>query len=111
VSVRGSLDRVRDLVHVDDVVAAWRAALERPLRGPVNVGAGEPVRVRQLIDELLETCGLEPDYPVEQQPDTPGDQTALWADITRAREELGWEPAIGRRDGLATLVAWARERS
>jgi UDP-glucose 4-epimerase len=111
VSVRGSLDRVRDLVHVDDVVAAWRAALERPARGAINVGAGEPVRVRQLIDELLDACGLEPDHPVTQEPDTPGDQTALWADITRAREELGWEPTVPRQAGLATLVAWARERS
>jgi UDP-glucose 4-epimerase len=105
VQVRGMLDRVRDLVYIDDVVAAWRAALEQPARGPLNLGAGEPVSVRQIIDELAGA----PDYPVDQQPGTPGDQHALWADIGRAREALGWEPRTSRADGLARLVAWARD--
>jgi UDP-glucose 4-epimerase len=105
VEVRGPLDRVRDLVYVDDVVAAWRAALERPARGPLNLGAGEPVSVRQLIAELAGA----PDYPVDERPGTPGDQHALWADISRARAELGWEPRTSRSDGLARLVAWARD--
>jgi UDP-glucose 4-epimerase len=108
VQVRGPLERIRDLVFVDDVTAAWRAALERPVRGPVNVGAGEPVSVRQLIDELVAACGLDAGYPVKQQPGTPGDQTGLWADITRARVELGWEPVTPRQAGLAALAAWAR---
>jgi UDP-glucose 4-epimerase len=109
VAVRGPLDRVRDLIYIDDVVAAWRAALERPARGALNLGAGEPVSVRQLIDELAEACGLESGYPVDEQPGTPGDQRAVWADISRAREELGWEPRTPRANGLAALVAWARD--
>jgi UDP-glucose 4-epimerase len=109
IAVRGSLDRVRDLVYVDDVVAAWRAALERPVGGALNLGGGQPVTVKQLIAELVLTCGEDADYPVEQGPGTPGDQTALWADITRARAELGWEPATDRAAGLGALVAWARD--
>jgi UDP-glucose 4-epimerase len=108
IAVRGSLDRVRDLVYVDDVVAAWRLALERPVRGALNVGAGEPVSVGQLIRELLAACGEDATYVVEQHADTPGDQPALWADVSRIRAELGWEPATGRQAGLAELVAWAR---
>jgi UDP-glucose 4-epimerase len=108
VEVRGSLDRVRDLVYVEDVVAAWRAALERPVRGSFNVGAGEPVSVGELIAELAAACGLDAGYPVEQQPGTPGDQGKLWADISRARKELGWAPATSRADGLRALVEWAR---
>jgi UDP-glucose 4-epimerase len=111
VQVRGELDRVRDLVYVDDVVAAWRAALERPARGALNLGAGEPVSVRQLIDELAAAGGLGADYPVDQQPGTPGDQSALWADISRARSALGWEPRTDRQTGLRALLAWARAAS
>jgi UDP-glucose 4-epimerase len=104
VEVRGKLDRVRDLIYIDDVVAAWHAALERPARGPLNLGAGEPVSVRQIIDELAGSPG----YPVDEQAGTPGDQHGLWADISRTREALGWEPRTARADGLARLVAWAR---
>ena len=108
VVVRGSLDRVRDLIYVDDVVAAWRAALVLPVRGALNLGAGEPVSVRQLIAELVAACGADADHPVEQQGGTPGDQTALWADIERARNELAWEPKTPREMGLRALVGWAR---
>jgi UDP-glucose 4-epimerase len=108
VAVRGSLDRVRDLVYVDDVVAAWRAGLERPARGSFNIGTGEPVSVRQLIAELAVACGLDASYPVERHSATPGDQTALWANVERARAELGWEPTIRRETGMGALVAWAR---
>jgi UDP-glucose 4-epimerase len=108
VEVRGSLDRVRDLVYVDDVVAAWRAALERPARGAFNLGAGQPVSVRQLLVELAVACGHDGDYPVEQQPGTPGDQGALWADVGRVRDQLGWSAATERQAGLEALVSWAR---
>ncbi|MEX2195745.1 MAG: NAD-dependent epimerase/dehydratase family protein [Thermoleophilaceae bacterium] len=111
VPVRGSLDRVRDLVHVDDVVAAWRSALDSQARGPLNLGSGVPVRVGDLIADLVAACGLPADHPVVQEPGTPGDQFGLWADTTRIRRELGWEPLVERQEGISALVAWARAGS
>ena len=109
VLVRGPLDRVRDLVYVDDVVAAWRLALgHREASGPFNLGTGNGTTVRELLDVLIAECGLDPDHPVEAGEPTPGDQRALWADVGRAREVLGWEARTGLRDGVRALVAWAR---
>jgi UDP-glucose 4-epimerase len=107
--VRGSLDRVRDLVFVDDVVDAWRAALERGA-GPINIGTGTGTRIGELIAQLVELCGLPPDHPVREEGVTPGDQLTMVADPARAAEELGWSARTPLREGLGAMLAWARER-
>ncbi len=103
VVVKGALDRVRDLVHVDDVVEAWRLGLERPVSGPFNLGTGVGTRVGDLLARLIEAVGAPAD--VVEAPPTPGDIHSCVADISRARGELGWEPRIGLDEGLRELVA------
>jgi UDP-glucose 4-epimerase len=105
IPVTGALDRERDLVHVDDVVAAWIQAIERPVTGAFNLGTGEATTVAQLIRSLAEALGLDPDYPVRECPASPGDQTRAWADISRAKRELDWRPAVALPEGLASLVS------
>jgi UDP-glucose 4-epimerase len=107
VVVRGSLDRVRDLVHVDDVVAAWKLALARPVPGAVNVGSGTGTRVDELLKQIFRACGVQDDYPVVEHPGTPGDAHTTVADIARARRLLGWTPQVGLEDGLREFVAGA----
>lgn len=106
--VKGSLDRVRDFVYVDDVIDAWILALEKPVRGILNLGTGVGTTVRSLIAELLAACGLNEDYPVRQAEGTPGDVFAVSADITLIRKVLGWEPKVSLREGLARMVRWGR---
>ena len=106
--VKGSLERVRDFVYIDDVVTAWKLALEKPVSGVFNLGSGQATSVRRLIAELLTACGLDDDYPVREVEGTPGDQFALSADITAICEALGWEPEVSLREGLARMVDWAR---
>lgn len=105
--VKGSLDRERDLVHVDDAVDAFKRALRSEARGPFNVGSGQPTTVRGLIDALLQSLQLDAGHPVVEAQGTPGDQFAISADATRIRAELGWEPRKALADGLAEMVAWA----
>jgi UDP-glucose 4-epimerase len=109
VPVTGSLDRVRDLVHVDDVSAAWQRAIERPVSGVLNIGTGIGTSVRDLIHRLVAVLGLPPDHPVRELGTSPGDQHSVYADIARARHELGWEPSISLEEGLASLKRWAVE--
>jgi UDP-glucose 4-epimerase len=107
VLVRGPLDRVRDLVHVDDVVEAWKLALTRPIVGAVNVGTGAGTRVDELLQRLFRACGVGDDYPVVEAPGTPGDQRSTIADVSRARRELDWEPRVTLDSGLREFVAGA----
>lgn len=109
VVVKGPLDRVRDLVYIDDCVAAWRAALEGEVTGPVNVGTGVGTSVRELLDGLIAQLGLPADHPVVEAERTPGDQTALVADTTRARDALGWSATTTVQEGLGAMVNWARD--
>jgi UDP-glucose 4-epimerase len=110
VVVHGPLRRVRDFVFVEDCVAAWRAALEREqARGPINVGTGVGTTVGELVAQLVDVVGLPAGHPVRSEGTTPGDQTALFADTTRARELLGFEARTGLRSGLEAMLAWARD--
>jgi UDP-glucose 4-epimerase len=108
VVVHGPLDRVRDLVYIDDCVDAWRRALTREqARGPVNVGTGVGTTVGELVAALIAAAGLPADHPVRSEGVTPGDQRALYADTTRARELLGFEARTGLPEGLAAMLRWA----
>jgi UDP-glucose 4-epimerase len=107
VPVTGSLDRVRDLVHVDDVSAAWQQAIERPVNGVLNIGTGVGTSVRDLIRRLVAALGLPPSHPIREMGASVGDQHSVYADIARARHELGWEPCISLNEGLASLADWA----
>jgi UDP-glucose 4-epimerase len=110
VPVTGSLDRYRDFVHVDDVVAVLvRALATAPAAFNIyNIGTGSKTTVRELLAMLIAAAKLPPDYPIEEQAGSPSDVFGSVADIRRASEELGWKPRVRLDDGLADMVAWAR---
>jgi UDP-glucuronate 4-epimerase len=60
-----------------------------------------------LVLAIGEAAGVEP--IVEHAPQPIGDVDATFADLSRARVELGWEPRIRLREGLATVVRWVRD--
>lgn len=108
VEVRGSPDRVRDLVYIDDVVAAWRAAFDRPVSGAFNIGTGVGTTVGELVQAIAAASGNVGDYPCRVVDGTPGDQFAMSADVTAAAERLGWRASVDLASGLARMVTWAR---
>lgn len=108
----GPLRARRDFVDVRDVAAAVLAAAAAPedtVRGQViNVGRGEAVPVRELIDRLAALTG-RPVSIVEQ--DAPGGRADVeWQrlDIAKARRLLGWEPRHDLQESLRSLLAAAK---
>jgi UDP-glucuronate 4-epimerase len=99
----------RDFTHVSDIVRGVIAAIDRVPTGfrAYNLGSGAPVDLRFLVAALAEAAGAEP--IVERGPLALGDVDATFADVTRARTELGWEPRVALHDGLRSVVAWVRE--
>jgi len=108
ITVFGDGSMRRDFTHVEDIVRGVLAALDRAPPGfrPYNLGSGAPVDLRALVRAIGETAGVEP--VVERAPVPLGDVDATFADISRARTELGWEPRIPLRQGLESVVAWVR---
>lgn len=109
--VKGSLDRYRDLVYIDDVTDAWLVALAEPaaVGATFNLGTGRATTVRELVDALLRASGeASGSYPVTVEGATAGDVHGSVADITRITRDLAWKPRVGLADGLSRMVAWAQ---
>jgi dTDP-L-rhamnose 4-epimerase len=99
-------DIVRDLVFVDDVVAALRGALDREGCEPVvaDIGSGEAVTLLEMARFLAEEAGAP--QPAVSDRFRPGDVRAASADITTAARVLGYRPAVPPREGLRRLLRW-----
>lgn len=108
ITVFGDGSMRRDFTHVDDIVRGVLLAAERAPQGfrPYNLGSGAPVTLQELVDAMGVAAGRSP--TVRHAPVPLGDVDATFADIARAREELGWSPRIRLADGLATVVAALR---
>lgn len=113
VHVKGSPERIRDFVHVDDVVNAWCLALadQAAVGHTYNLASGRRTTVRELVAALIEAMGERIDYPVRYEGSTPDDQRGVFADVTRLRTDLGWEPMVSLPDGLLRTCEAARSGS
>lgn len=110
--VKGDGERIRDIVHVDDVVRAIELALERPesIGKIYNMATGETITIRSLIEGLIAGLGKDPAaYPVAWQGKTPGDPFRTHGSIEAARRDLGWEPQVSVLEGIRrTLEPYAK---
>jgi UDP-glucose 4-epimerase len=106
VTVTGSLDRVRDLVIVDDVVDAfWRASQTPATIGKeLVVATGEHITLGQLIKDLGKAFG-HPDIAIETTGGTPGDVMESYGNSALLRELTGWKPTCTVADGIARIRA------
>lgn len=115
--VFGTGEQTRDYVFVGDVaranVLASTAAL--PAGGPLdtrafNIGTGTPTSVLTLAATMQRVAGSS--HPIEFAPPRTGEQQRSFVSIDRAREALGWTPALPLDAGIATTYEWfLRHRS
>jgi UDP-glucose 4-epimerase len=103
-TVFGDGGQTRDWVDVSDVVRANLLAAASPLTGPVNIGHGRETSVLDLLAALGDVSDRPPVDPVFE-PERAGEVRRSCLDVTRAREQLGWEPQVQLRDGLRTILA------
>jgi len=108
ITIYGDGLQVRDLLHVDDLVAAYRCAASKSgAAGKIfNMGGG-PTRTLSLLELLafLEER-LAKKIPVSYAEPRAGDQPVFVADIRKAERELGWQPAIDPLPGIGLLLDW-----
>jgi len=96
----------RDFTHIDDIVAGVLAAMEKPPAGfrAYNLGSGSPIRLDSLVTAIFDVAGKS--ARIDHAAVPAGDVDATFADLSRAREELGYAPRVSLRDGLATVHQW-----
>lgn len=98
--IHGDGNQTRDYVYLDDVVSAMVAASTAPdiNQLTINVGSGSEISIRDLAKEVVEVTGGHPE--IVYNPRNEGGLSRLCADLTLAREKLGYEPKVSLTEGL-----------
>jgi nucleoside-diphosphate-sugar epimerase len=110
-TIFGDGEQSRDLVYVEDVVAANLLAAHAPAAsGKVfNIAGGKSLTINEVVATLIQLIGI--DVAPMYGPVRAGDVRHSAADISRARADIGYENVTGFEDGLRTTVAWYRASS
>lgn len=103
--IKGSLDRFRDFVYVDDVVDAFVNYVDDVnTYGKIfNVGTGRKTHVRELVEFLLAKTG-KPEFPVVVAGGTAGDTFGSVSDPSLFRNACGWQAATSLEEGITRMV-------
>jgi len=110
IQVKGSIDRFRDFIYIDDVVEIWFRAATSPLviGHIINAGTGIKTTVGTLLQHL---CKLVRGSNYFVKGATPGDQTGIYADTFSLRTLLGITSFTLMDNGLKQFVDWARNKT
>ena len=102
--------QVRNWLHVSDFVSAIGLVLEGGAAGEVyNVGGAEECPNMEVVERIVELTGAGREL-IEHVRDRPGHDRRYSLSSSRVRE-LGWEPAVGMRQGLEQTVTWYRDNA
>lgn len=103
-TVNGDGEQTRDFTFVEDVVDALVRAASAPgaTQGPMNLGGGQRISIKDLAGVIAEELGVEP--VIRHAPARVGDVKDSLADIGRATSWLGWTPATSLKQGIARIV-------
>jgi len=105
IPIFGDGKSLRDFTYVDDLVDGLVRALDSGLAFEVlNLGAGRTVTVLEVVELLERALGRR--ARIDWLPRQTGDVSRTWADITAARELLGYAPRVPLEDGIARFVTW-----
>ena len=103
--------QVRDFMAVEDVARAFCALLASDVRGAVNVGSGEAVTVRAVVDEVGRAAGRPELVRAGALPQREGEPPEIVADVRRLRDEVGFAPRLGLAEGIGRTVDWWRSQA
>ena len=112
--IYGDGSQTRDFVHVDDLVAALRAAAVRGAPGGIyQIASGRETSVAELVERLsaLAAADLGRAPEIRHEPARAGEVRRSRPRIDRARRELGWEPRVDLDRGLAGVWGWFRSEA
>jgi UDP-glucuronate 4-epimerase len=101
----------RDYTHIDDIIAGVLAAIDYEASNyeVINLGESRTVELRELIQLLEKELGIE--AKIDRQPLQPGDVPQTFADVTKARRLLGYNPQTQIEEGVKKFIGWFRDRT
>ncbi len=108
ITLYGDGHQSRDFTYVADIVEANLKAAQAGREGSVyNIGGGTRATLLEALDIVAEVTGCRPG--VVFQDAQKGDAKHTWADLSRAKDELEYQPKVGLREGIAKEFQWMVE--
>jgi nucleoside-diphosphate-sugar epimerase len=102
--------QIRDYLHVQDVADAIVSVLDSSVEGPINIGSGTAVTLRDIIVTIGRTLGREDLIQLGAIPSRANDAPLVVADIERLTTEVKWQPSYSLEAGLAHTIDWWRRK-
>jgi UDP-glucuronate 4-epimerase len=95
----------RDYTFVDDIIDGITKSIQHCTSYHIyNLGESKTIELRELIKLIAHHLGREPQ--IEMQPEQPGDVPTTYADISKAKAEIGYNPRVGIEEGVERFVKW-----
>jgi GDP-L-fucose synthase len=109
ISVWGTGEEERDLLHVDDLINFVELAIKKQPENYrlYNCGYGQAITIKNLVNSVVRLSGK--DLKIEHDLTQPTIKTSLFLDCTLAETELGWTPKIKLEDGIKLTLDWWQE--
>lgn len=106
IQVFGDGSSRRDYTYIDDIIQGVRAAIDydSSIHEVFNLGESQTVTLSELIELIERSLGIR--AMIDRQPWQPGDVPATYADITKSRELLDYNPKTKIQDGIPKFVEW-----
>ena len=106
IDVYGDGASALDYTFIDDIVSGVTAAVEKDLHGyqVINIGNSSPVELRDLIKMVENATGVS--LRLQRKPHQPGDVPRTFADISKAKRLLGYNPMTSMEEGIRLQVEW-----
>lgn len=102
--------QIRDYLHVQDVADAIVSILDSAVEGPINIGSGTAVTLRDIIVTIGRTLGREDLLKLGAIPSRANDAPLVVADIERLNTEVKWQPRYSMEAGIVHTIEWWRQK-
>ncbi len=107
-TVYGDGSQTRAFCYVDDLVEGIYRLLLSDETDPVNIGNPDEITIKEFAEEIIEITGSDSPITYEELPKD--DPQVRQPDISKARDVLGWQPKVDRREGLRRTLDYFREK-
>lgn len=102
----------RDYTYIDDIVDGIKKSCEYCMNNQnvyeiLNLGNSSPVSLKEMIETIGKAVGKEP--KIKQYPMQPGDVDRTYADVTKAKKLIGYEPKVSFEKGIKNFVEWYKQ--